>query len=205
MAGPGSPQATQSVNLQFETAWRLHQFLSERRIPYVIIGGIAVQRWGQPRFTRDVDLTILVSASQEEPALREILKVFPGRVEDALQFALVHRVLPVRVPGGSEADITLGVPGYEEGVIARAVDYDLGDGRVVRLCSAEDLIIHKAVAGRPQDLMDIEGIVARQRDSLDVVYLRRWLGEFSVLLDDAEIAQRFERAWDEYLKRSKSL
>ncbi len=191
------------MNLQFETAWRLHQFLTERGIPYVIIGGIAVQRWGQPRLTRDVDLTILLPAGQEEPVLREILRAFPGRVEDALQFALVHRVLPVRVPGGSEADITLGLPGYEEGVVARAVDYDLGDGRVVRLCSAEDLIIHKAVAGRPQDLMDIEGIVARQRDRLDPAYLRRWLGEVSALLEDPEIAQRFERAWEEHLKRSK--
>ncbi len=192
------------MNLQVETAWRLHQFLSERKIPYVIIGGFAVQRWGQPRLTRDVDLTILVPAGREELVLREILKSFQGRVDDALQFALVHRVLPVRVPGGSEADITLGLPGYEESVVARGVDYDLDAGRTVRLCSAEDLIIHKAVAGRPQDLMDIEGIVARQRDRLDLIYLRRWLGEFSALLDDLEVAQRFERAWEEYLKRSKS-
>lgn len=192
------------MNLQFETAWRLHQFLSEREILYVIIGGIAVQRWGQPRLTRDVDLTVLLQAGREEPVLREMLRAFPGRVDDALRFALVHRVLPVQVPGGSEADITLGLPGYEEGVIARAVDYDLGDGRVVRLCSAEDLIIHKAVAGRPQDVMDIEGIVARQRDRLNLAHLRRWLGEFSALLDDPAVAQRFERAWDEYLKRGKS-
>ncbi len=191
------------MNLQFETAWRLHQFLSERGIPYVIIGGFAVQRWGQPRFTRDVDLTILLTAGQEELVLREILGWFPGRVDDALQFALIHRVLPVRVPGGSEADITLGLPGYEEGVIARAVEYDLADGRAVRLCSAEDLIIHKAVAARPQDLMDIEGIVARQRDRLDLAYLRRWLGECSGLLNDPEIAQRFERVWEDYLKRVK--
>lgn len=44
--------------------------------------------------------------------------------------------------------MTLGLPGYEESVIARAVGYDLGGGRGVRLCSAEDLIVHKAVAGR---------------------------------------------------------
>lgn len=189
------------MNRQFETAWQLHRFLIEREIPYAIIGGIAVQRWGQPRLTRDVDLTIQLPAGREEPILREILRAFPGRMDDALQFALVHRVLPVRLPGGSEADITLGLPGYEEHVIARAVDYDLGGERTVKLCSAEDLIIHKAVAGRPQDLMDIEGIVARQRDRLDLAYLRPWLGELSTLLDDPEVAQRFERAWAEYLKR----
>jgi len=184
------------VNLQFETAWRLHQFLTDRKIPYIIIGGIAVQRWGQPRLTRDVDLTILVPAGREEAVLGEILKSFPGRVEDALQFALVHRVLPVGLPGGSEADITLGLPGYEEGVMARAVDYDLGDGRAVRLCSAEDLIIHKALAGRPQDVLDIEGIVARQGAALDAAYVRRWLDELARLSDDPEVTARFERIWD---------
>jgi hypothetical protein len=35
------------VNHQFETAWRLHLFLTARRIPYALIGGLAVQRWGQ--------------------------------------------------------------------------------------------------------------------------------------------------------------
>ena len=189
------------MNRQFEAAWELHRFLIEREIPYVIIGGIAVQRWGQPRLTRDVDLTIQLPSGREEPILREILRAFPGRIDDALQFAVVNRVLLVRVPGGSEADITLGLPGYQEHLIARAVDYPLGGERTVKLCSAEDLIILKAVAGRPQDLMDIEGIVARQRDRLDLAYLRRGLGELSTLLDDPEVAQRFERAWAEYLKR----
>jgi hypothetical protein len=46
------------VNGQFEAAWQLHRFLTERRIPYVIVGGIAVQRWGEPRLTIDVDLAI---------------------------------------------------------------------------------------------------------------------------------------------------
>ena len=108
------------MNLQFETAWRLHTFLSAGRIPYAIIGGIAVQRWGQPRLTRDVDLTVLLPRGSEEATLREIVAAFPARIEDAVSFALEHRVLPVNVPGGSEADISLGLPGYEEHVTLRA-------------------------------------------------------------------------------------
>lgn len=189
------------MNRQFETAWQLHTFLSSREIPYAIIGGIAVQRWGQPRLTRDVDLTLLLTPGSEEASLREVVARFPGRIEDAIAFALKHRVLPVSVPGGSEADLSLGLPGYEEHVIARAVDYDLGEGRTVRLCSAEDLIIHKAMAGRPQDVLDIEGIVARQGAALDLVYMRRWLEELARLADDPEVSARFERIWAEHGSR----
>ena len=34
------------------------------------------------------------------------------------------------------------------GKCRRAVPYDLGDGREIRACSPEDLVIHKALAGR---------------------------------------------------------
>lgn len=183
------------MNRQFETAWQLHAFLSARGIPYAIIGGLAVQRWGQPRLTRDVDVTVLLPPGREEAALREIVAAFPPRIQEAVAFALEHRVLPVNVPGGSEADISLGLPGYEEQVMARATAYDLDEGRQVRLCSAEDLIIHKALAGRPQDVLDIEGIVARQGKALDTIYIRRWLSELGRVAQDPEVSARFERAW----------
>jgi hypothetical protein len=183
------------VNHQFETAWRLHLFLTVRRIPYVIIGGLAVQRWGQPRFTRDVDVTVLLPPEREEAALTEMVTAFLPRVDDAVAFALEHRVLPLTVPGGGEADVSLGLPGYEEDVVSRAVEYDLGEGRRVSLCAAEDLIIHKALAGRAQDVTDIEGIVARQGHGLDIQYIRRWLAELARVADDPEVATRFERAW----------
>jgi hypothetical protein len=83
------------VNGQFEAAWQLHRFLIERHIPYVIIGGIAAQRWGEPRLTIDVDLAILPPPDGEERALREIAAVFPPRLKDAVSFAVEHRVLPV--------------------------------------------------------------------------------------------------------------
>ena len=65
----------------------------------------------------------------------------------------------------------------------------------MRLCSAEDLIIHKALAGRPHDVLDLEGVVARQGAALDVPYVRRWLEELARLADDPEVAARFERIW----------
>jgi hypothetical protein len=183
------------VNGQFEAAWQLHRFLTERRIPYVIIGGIAVQRWGEPRLTIDVDLAILLPPGGEERALREIAAAFPPRLKDAVSFAIEHRVLPVDVTGAGPADLSLALPGFEEEAISRAVNYDLGQERVVRLCTAEDLVVYKCVAGRARDVLDVEGIIARQADALDVTAIRRWLEEFAQITDDREIAARFERAW----------
>jgi hypothetical protein len=47
----------------------------------------------------------------------------------------------------------------------------------VRFATAEDLIIHKLVAGRPRDLEDIRGILTHQK-RLDERYLKRWLPTF---------------------------
>jgi len=67
--------------------------------------------------------------------------------------------------------------------------------RRVRFCTAEDLVIHKAVAGRGIDLDDIQGVITRQRDRLDARYIRRWLREFSAMLESPEVLERFEAAW----------
>lgn len=46
--------------LPYEAAKEIDEFLSEQNISYVIIGEIAVQRWGDPRLTKDVDVTLIV-------------------------------------------------------------------------------------------------------------------------------------------------
>ncbi len=57
--------------------------------------------------------------------------------------------------------------------------------------TAEDLIIHKAIADRPKDWMDIEGVIWRQRGKLDVPYLRRWLREWGQELEKPYLLSRF--------------
>lgn len=48
------------MTIQFNAILEVHNFFSNEDIPYAIIGGIALQHWGEPRFTRDVDVTVLV-------------------------------------------------------------------------------------------------------------------------------------------------
>jgi hypothetical protein len=48
-----------------------------------VIGGLAVQRWGDPRQTRDVDLTLLTGLGGEEAFVDPILEHYPPCIADA--------------------------------------------------------------------------------------------------------------------------
>jgi predicted nucleotidyltransferase len=178
-----------------EALWEVHQTLEALGIPYAIIGGLAVQYWGEARFTKDIDLTMVVPVEEQEARLEALALRLPPRMPDALAFAQSNRIYLAQTKSGMPVDLSLGLPGYEEEVVRRAVDYEIGANRSVKLCSAEDLIVHKAVAGRPQDLYDIEGIVIRQRDRLDQDYLRRWLQIFAEWLESDEVIDHFEKPW----------
>lgn len=70
------------MNLVFQAADALMQLLRERGWGFCIIGGLALQHWGEPRVTRDVDVTLLTGFGGEEAFVRELLTRFQPRVED---------------------------------------------------------------------------------------------------------------------------
>jgi len=67
---------------------------------FCIIGGLALQRWGEPRETIDVDLTLLAGFGDEERFIRGILAQFEPRVEDPIAFALANRVVLAKAASG---------------------------------------------------------------------------------------------------------
>lgn len=155
------------MNRLFEAALEVQSFCTERRWKFAVIGGLAVQRWGEPRQTRDVDITLLTGLGGEESFIDPLLGHFRPRIEGARQFALDRRVVLVETNGGIPLDISLGGLPYEARVIQRATDFSFDEGAVIRTCSAEDLVVLKAFADRPQDWLDVEGVVVRQGVMLD--------------------------------------
>ena len=67
----------------FQTAAGLQAFCDERGWSSCCIGGIAVQRWGEPRVTRDVDLALLAGFSGEDAFIDALLGSYAGRIPDA--------------------------------------------------------------------------------------------------------------------------
>lgn len=182
------------MNPQIEAALAVHELFFERlKLDYAVIGGIALQFWGEPRFTHDLDVTV-----QDRLDLPELVRfttdAFGSRVPDPQTFARETRMLLVRV-AQVDVDIAVALRGYEDSLFSRIRTIEVEPGRRLHICSAEDLIIHKALAGRPQDLADVQSVIQRQGKKLDVRYIRRWLAQFSRGLDDPDIVERFRQLW----------
>ena len=150
----------------FLLASEVQSFCQDRGWRFCFIGGIALQRWGEPRLTADIDITILTGFGQEAPYIEKLCSAFPGRLPDAADFARRSRTLLLQSETGIPIDISLGALPFEERVIERATFYQFLTEANLNTCSAEDLIVLKAFADRPRDWSDIESVILRTGDQL---------------------------------------
>ena len=181
------------MNLVFQAADALQQLLRERGWGFCIIGGLALQHWGEPRVTRDVDVTLLTGFGGEEAFVRELLTRFQPRVEDFWDRALRSRVALLKHPNGVGLDVALGALPFEERAVGRAVEVPFFETWRLRLCSAEDLVVMKAFASRDQDWIDLRGVLIRHRAKLDWPLIWRELRPLVELKEAPEILERLER------------
>jgi hypothetical protein len=186
-------QETAIVIDLYRTAADVQSVCRENGWQFCFIGGVALQRWGKTRVTEDVDLTVLTGFQQEEHYLRTLLARFPGRIPDALDFALQNRVLLLQSRSGVGIDISLAGLPFEESVVARASDFEFEQGISLHTCSAEDLIVYKAFANRSRDWADIEGVLIRQANKLDWDYIGRQLKPLVELKEEPEIWENLMR------------
>ncbi|HEY5925822.1 MAG TPA: hypothetical protein VIV11_29245 [Kofleriaceae bacterium] len=181
------------MNPIFEAALELEHVCRRHGFTFCFIGGLAVQRWGQPRMTADVDLTVITGFGGEAAFVDALLGDLRARIPDAREFALRHRTLLLVATNGVFADVALGAMPFEERAAARATPFAISDTQAVTVCSAEDLIVHKAFAGRDKDWLDIDGIIARQGNRLDEQLIWQELQPLLELRDDATTEPRLRR------------
>jgi predicted nucleotidyltransferase len=167
-------------------------WLKAGKVPGVVIGGLAASILGRPRLTQDVDVLVLLDEGLWAEFLSGGLRHdFSPRHDNTLAFAQETRVLLMRHrESGIDVDIVFGSLPFEKEAVARAISVELGDVEVP-LPLPEDLIIMKAVAHRPQDLADIEAILAAH-PKLNLRRVRRWVREFAAALSMPEILNDLE-------------
>ena len=142
-----------SVNSDFK---ELLSIFNADQVRYLVIGGYAVVKYTEPRYTKDLDLWISVDTANAAAVFRA-LQAFGAPLtglteQDFSQEGYFYQmgVPPIRV------DILMSVPGlaFEE-AWNRRLQADFG-GVAVWFISKQDLIVSKRAAGRPQDLIDAE-------------------------------------------------
>lgn len=163
----------------FESQLRvLVRFFSSQKIKYVVLGGVAVSVYGEPRLTGDIDVNILLGQNR----IPELLKKFKKHglspvLARSKKIARETGVIPLRFTRGGfpgRADIIIAQNVLEFNAIKRSRLRKI-NGMQVKLISPEDLIIHKIASQRSRDFEDLKGILIRQKGKLDKKYIRYWL------------------------------
>jgi hypothetical protein len=175
-----------------DAAQEVVSFLLEKEWPCCIVGGMAVPRWGEPRATVDVDVCLFTGLGDEASFVGPILGQFAARVPDANAFAIQNRVLLITASNGVDADIALGWTPFETSMINRASLHHYTQKISLPTASAEDVVITKAFANRPQDWVDVNGVLVKQRGNLDWDYIRRELAPLCELKEAPEIMDQLD-------------
>jgi hypothetical protein len=179
-------------------ALEIQRFCEERGWKSCIIGGLAVQHWGEPRFTRDVDMTLFTGFGDEGAYVDPWLEAYEARIPNARSFALANRVLLLRSNNGIGIDIALGGLPFEEGAMGRAPRVEMEAGAFLKLCSPEDLVVMKAFANRLIDWHDIRGILVRQgAEKLDWDYIKTQLEPLCEIKGEPESVARLQALREE--------
>ena len=162
--------------------------LNNAAIPYMVIGGQAVLLHGEPRLTRDLDITLGLSPGDVAKIRALIADMGLRALEDSNQFVEETFVLPCHDPvSGMRVDFVFSTSDYERDAIVRATEVQV-NGTIARFASVEDLLIHKIFAGRPRDLEDAKGII-KKNPNLDISKVREQLTRFSELLGEDFVAR----------------
>ncbi|MEO6393777.1 MAG: nucleotidyl transferase AbiEii/AbiGii toxin family protein, partial [Pyrinomonadaceae bacterium] len=181
------------MNKVIQAAAELQSVCQSEQWQFCFIGGIAVLRWGEPRETVDADLTLLTGFGGEEPFIQKLLDKFQSRIPDAAEFARERRVLLLRSDSGVGLDVVLAGLPFEELLVQRATYFEYAPGVKLRVCSAEDLVVLKAFAGRGQDWVDVERTIVRRSNELDWGYILEQLAPLAELKDSPEMIDELLR------------
>jgi predicted nucleotidyltransferase len=169
---------------------KIAKSLSREGIEYMIIGGQAVLIYGEPRLTKDIDITLGINVDELEK-IPEIVRKLKLKllVSDPEKFVKETFVLPVLdKKTGFRVDFIFSFSEYKRTAIKRVNKIKI-DKVEVNFASVEDVIIHKIVAGRERDLEDVRKIILKNKE-IDFEYILRWLEFFENILEE-KLTQKF--------------
>jgi hypothetical protein len=134
------------------------ELLNENDVRYLVVGGYAVAFHGQPRYTKDIDIWIGLSAENAENILKALKEFGFGTLElSPNDFLEEDQIIQLGYPP-NRIDIltTLTALKFEDCYKAR-VDFEI-EGVHIHFIDIENLKKNKLATGRSQDLADAESL-----------------------------------------------
>lgn len=167
------------------------ELVDKANIPYLIIGGIAAGALGEPRYTIDVDLNIVLKPDDLIDLLKYAKEMdFSFKEEEVLQS--VKRQEPFRFfYGGVRIDFLISSTEFEASAFKRRQKIRIYN-KEAYFPTPEDLIVLKIVAGRRKDMMDVESVMIRHKGRLDTKYMDKWVRQISDEAEDKAIWNRYQ-------------
>lgn len=163
----------------------------------LVIGGLAVAVWGDPRATKDGDLKVLLTREQATQLLAAIPAEYaielPNGFSDPETALQQLGFIFTRDDGGTRIDLLLADLAFDQQAISRGREIEPLPGIRIMICSPEDLIIYKLISTRAYDHEDARKVIARQGGKLDHEYIEDILRQFEVALDDSTLVQSYQR------------
>lgn len=166
--------------------------LTKNKIPYLIIGGQAVNMHGIIRATQDIDITVGLDTSQIAELKKVISKLKLKYLKnDPEEFAKKFWVMPVfDIESKVKIDFAFSFSPFEKSAFKRANETKVNN-TVIKFCSIEDLIVFKIIAGREIDLYDVRNILL-SNSHYDKKYIGKWLKLFKDTTNENYI-ERFRK------------
>jgi len=126
-------------------------------------------------------------------AAEAFLKRFQPRVTDFWEKALRARVALMKDDHGVGLDVALGALPFEEQAIQRSREVRFHREWCLRICTAEDLVVMKSLAGRTRDWLDVETVIIRQGEKLDWPHIYRELTPLAELAEKPDAPKELDR------------
>ena len=145
---------------------------------WMLIGGVSVSSWGRPRATTDIDFALSVSMDMAAPIDRHMTehgweKVGgPAQIKDTGIY-LAQYARRVTADNALGIDIFFTMTDWQRRALERRREVSFL-GRGYWTASPEDLIIYKLVADRGLDQADVDNVLDRRIDELDLPYIEEW-------------------------------
>jgi hypothetical protein len=146
----------------------LLKIFAKEKVKYLIIGGYAVAKHAEPRYTKDLDIWIDNSTENAERVYRSLQEFGAPLTNITVKdFTIPTLVFQLGVEP-SRIDILMGLKEldfdkcWERRAISQIAELE------IYFISLDDLIFNKRLAGRPQDLLDAENLELKKKEQSDI-------------------------------------